>query len=205
MYTAYVDGACSPNPGRGSYGFVIYNNFRKVTEDSGVAGKHTTNNIAEYASIIKAMEKMADLGVKIAEIRSDSELAVSQINGLYAVRDPELQKMHKKVNALLRKFTDVCFIHIPRSQNQEADRLANRVFETPDTRQTRAAKLAENVFVKTENGFLFVKEDDLYHIDLEQLTCTCPDKLNRGGMCKHLMAAGMLDETIQKHLVQGGV
>jgi ribonuclease HI len=55
----------------------------------------------------------------------DSELLVRQINGLYKVRNPRLAVYFERVKDLLRKFSKYEINHIPREQNQEADRMAN--------------------------------------------------------------------------------
>lgn len=66
------------------------------------------------------------------------------------------------------------------------------------TRRERANRLARNCLVRIGSGkYLFVKEELLYQVDLETKNCTCPDKLHRGGLCKHLMAAEIIENRLQ--------
>jgi len=55
----------------------------------------------------------------------DSELVVKQMNGIYKVRKPELQAIKSEIEPLLTGIK-CTFTHVPRTQNKEADRLANQ-------------------------------------------------------------------------------
>jgi len=200
MYKAYVDGACRPNPGKGAFGYIIYNpDNREISKKSGLVANYTSNNIAEYTAIIKVLEAAINIGIKRITIYSDSALAVNQLSGNYRVKDANLAVLNKKVMKLCTEFNVVIFTHIPRKQNKKADKLAGEVLnDKPDNRRARAEELAQNVFVQTDNGFIFVKNDEYYEINLENNTCTCPDQQNRGGLCKHLMAAELIKKKIER-------
>lgn len=81
-YTIYTDGACSGNPGRGGYSFVILEDGKKIYEGSG-AVPDTTNNRMELMGAIRAVETVLDLvGNKEtahAVIMSDSKYVVDGI------------------------------------------------------------------------------------------------------------------------------
>ena len=62
------------------------------------------------------------------EVRLDSELVVSQLNGLYHVRDPTLLRIFLCVRLLEWKFDNITYIHVPRI-NQVADSYANYVLD----------------------------------------------------------------------------
>lgn len=200
MYKAYVDGACRPNPGKGAFGYIICNfDNQEIIKKNGLVANYTTNNIAEYTAIIKALEAAINIGIKRIAIYSDSALAVNQLNGNYRVKDTNLAALNKKVMKLCAEFNEIIFKHIPREQNRKADKLAEEVLnDKPDNRRARAEGLAQNVFVQTGNGFIFVKDDEYYEINLENNTCTCPDQQNRGGLCKHLMAAELIKKKIER-------
>ena len=68
-------------------------------------------------------------GVLSLEVRLDSELVVSQLNGLYHVRDPTLLRRFLCVRLLERQFENITYIHIPRNYNQIADSYANYVLD----------------------------------------------------------------------------
>jgi len=130
----YVDGLCQPvNPGGvAAYGFVIYVDGRRVHEASGVAavGEEATNNVAEYAAIIGALEWLLERGYADEEVvvRSDSQLAVRQLNGVYAVRSRRIRPLYERVVELAEKFGSIRFEWIPRERNLEADLLSREAY-----------------------------------------------------------------------------
>ena len=63
------------------------------------------------------------------EARLDLELVVSQLNGLYHVRDPTLLRRFLRVRLLERKFDNITYIHITRINNQVVDSYANYVLD----------------------------------------------------------------------------
>ena len=85
-----------------------------------------TNNQAEYKAIIAALEKAISLSASEVVLNSDSELVVKQINGRYRVKKPSLKPLYQKVVQLINSLEAFSITHIPRQQNREADRLANR-------------------------------------------------------------------------------
>lgn len=133
----YFDGLCEPiNPGGvATYGFVVYEKRKKVKEGcglvgAGMLGDNVSNNVAEYTAIIKGMESILASGLcgKL-EVRGDSQLAIRQLLGLYAVRAPRLLPLHNRVLELKKSFEAVAFKWIPRDLNEEADALSRRAFE----------------------------------------------------------------------------
>lgn len=61
MFKIYTDGACKGNPGKGGWGFVIYNNkLDKIMEKSGFCD-YTTNNKMELIAVIEAIEAFITL------------------------------------------------------------------------------------------------------------------------------------------------
>lgn len=129
MHKAYVDGACRPNPGRGAYGFIIYDpKDREVKRENGPVGEKVTNNIAEYTAVIKAIRSAIAMGVDRLVVFSDSQLVVKQLNGDYRVYDPQLKKLHTEALSLLEWLEQVKFIHISRKRNRLADALANEYY-----------------------------------------------------------------------------
>ena len=58
----------------------------------GVCLQPSSNNVAEYSAIIGLLRDSISHGVLSLEVHLDSELVVSQLNGLYHVRDPTLYK-----------------------------------------------------------------------------------------------------------------
>lgn len=125
----FADGGARGNPGPAAIGVVI--GGRKYSEAIG----RTTNNIAEYQAVIFALTKLKTLVSKKetknieVELRMDSELVVKQLSGQYKILDSELQPLFIKVWNLKQDYKQVIFIHIPREQNKEADKLVNEALD----------------------------------------------------------------------------
>jgi ribonuclease HI len=119
----YCDGASKGNPGHAGTGAVLIIDENKITlsEYIGIA----TNNIAEYKALLQGLYEARRQSVTNIEIFTDSELLAKQINGVYKVKSPNLQSLHREVGLLLKKFKRYIINHIPREQNTEADRLAD--------------------------------------------------------------------------------
>lgn len=83
-----------------------------------------TNNEAEYAGLVLALEAAAALGGQYLEVRLDSEVVVYQMIGRFAVNSPALRSWHQRACVLARLMTKVRYTHIPREYNAVADALA---------------------------------------------------------------------------------
>ena len=132
----YTDGGSRGNPGPAAIGILFCNEKgQKIKEFSQYLGE-ATNNEAEYQAGIFALQKFKALfGKKLAlqsevELRSDSELLVSQMGGKYKVLDSKIQSLFLKLWNLKTDFKSVRFKLIPREKNKEADRLANEVLDS---------------------------------------------------------------------------
>ncbi len=62
MIEIYCDGACSNNPGSGSWGYIVYKNGEQISLACGVS-LNTTNNIMELTAVIKALEVFDDIQI----------------------------------------------------------------------------------------------------------------------------------------------
>ena len=125
----YSDGGARGNPGPAGIGAVLYNEEKKVlatvSEYLGVA----TNNQAEYKALIAALKKAQELGAQELDCYLDSELVVRQLQGKYKVKNKDLASLFLVIYNLSFKFTKITYTHIPREENQEADRLANQAMD----------------------------------------------------------------------------
>ena len=122
----YADGASLGNPGPAAIGAIIKDEQGNLITTISQRIGTTTNNQAEYRAIIAALEKAISLGAREVELRSDSELVVKQINGLYRVKKTTLRPLYQKVVQLIGSLEGFTVTRIPRQQNREADRLANK-------------------------------------------------------------------------------
>jgi len=138
----YTDGGSRGNPGPAAIGVVFCNEKgQSIKQYSEYLGDKFTNNEAEYRAVIFALKKFKALfGKKLAknsevEIRSDSELLVKQLKGLYKVLDSKIQVLFLEVWNLKFDFKKLKFKLIPRDRNKQADRLANEALDAQGSAQ----------------------------------------------------------------------
>ena len=124
-----TDGAARGNPGPSAAGVVIERPGGEVVAGLGRLLGRCTNNEAEYRAVIVALEEARKLGAEEVLVRTDSELLARQLLGRYKVRAANLKPLFKRARALLRGFRRSDVRHVPREENREADRLANRALD----------------------------------------------------------------------------
>jgi ribonuclease HI len=128
--TAYIDGLSEGNPGTGTFAYVIYDGPRKLAEGIGLAGRHVTNNYAEYTALVEALKRLKSLGAEgDVLIRSDSKLLVGQMSEGWKVKCGMYVDKLKEVRDLMKEFGSIRFEWIPREKNQEADLMTKIAFE----------------------------------------------------------------------------
>jgi ribonuclease HI len=127
-YIIYTDGAARGNPGPAAWAVVLEKPDASVVEQSGDLGE-TTNNVAEYTALVRALELAHTQGGKRLKIHSDSELMVRQMQGIYKVKNAGLLALYKQASELVKKFEKVVFQHVRREQNKRADELCNEVLD----------------------------------------------------------------------------
>jgi ribonuclease HI len=120
------DGASKGNPGPAGAGFVLYSKNGELVEEGSIALGIMTNNQAEYNALLAGLKAALNHKPRSLKIYSDSELVVKQLNGVYAIRKPELMTLAMEVRKLLAQFTVYKIIHYPRENNSHADMLATR-------------------------------------------------------------------------------
>ncbi|MCP4455872.1 MAG: phosphoribosylglycinamide formyltransferase [Planctomycetes bacterium] len=126
---AYTDGGSRGNPGPAGAGIVLRDPHHNILMAKGFYLGHLTNNGAEYAGVIKALEMAVNLGARIIEVFCDSELLVKQINGLYRVRCVTIRPLYEQVVALLNRFDQWKVTHVYRKDNTHADAMVNAALD----------------------------------------------------------------------------
>ena len=121
----HSDGASRNNPGPAAIGATIKDEQGRLLATISRSIGRATNNQAEYRAVIAALEKAIKLGARQIELNLDSELVVKQVTGRYRVKNEALKPLFDRVKKLLGSLEGFSIRHIPRQQNQEADRLAN--------------------------------------------------------------------------------
>ena len=124
MLTLFVDGAARGNPGPAGIGIRIEENGDLVQETSDYLGE-ATNNAAEYTALIRGLELVHEIGASGVDVISDSELVVRQMNGEYKVKNAGLRPLFDQAQELSSGFDAFTITHVRRSENADADRLAN--------------------------------------------------------------------------------
>ncbi|OVE78745.1 hypothetical protein BVY00_02105 [bacterium G20] len=125
----YTDGGSRGNPGPSAGAFVICKVDDNVVEKSGFYIGITTNNQAEYQALLKALQRSADLGIRRLKVFMDSELIIKQLNGIYKIKNKDLELLYRQVKELLADFDEISFNHVPRAMNKEADGEVNRILD----------------------------------------------------------------------------
>lgn len=126
----YIDGAARGNPGKAGIGVVLYRLRKRVLEEVSEYIGETTNNIAEYKALLRALEKALEHGAREVVIYSDSELLVKQLKGEYRVKAPPLAPLYMEARRLLGGLVRWEVEHIPREENTRADALANLAIDS---------------------------------------------------------------------------
>jgi formyltetrahydrofolate-dependent phosphoribosylglycinamide formyltransferase len=123
---AYIDGGSRGNPGPAAAAFILTDSAGTRLQGKAFFIGQTTNNVAEYTSMLKALEAAKQIGVKQLTILSDSELLVRQINGQYRVKSDQIRPLFQQTIDLLGQFENCKIQHIPREKNKEANKLVNQ-------------------------------------------------------------------------------
>lgn len=124
-----TDGAACGNPGPAAIAYVLLDERgREVAAEGRYIGR-TTNNEAEYRALIAGLERAVALKAERIDVRLDSQLVALQLSGDFRVRAPHLLPLYQRARALLASFPQATVRFVPRSQNTQADRLANRALD----------------------------------------------------------------------------
>jgi ribonuclease HI len=140
-YRANIDGGSRGNPGPASYGVVIRDPRGEVVAKLKKYIGRSTNNVAEYYSLIAALDYAQQHGIRALRVESDSELLVRQMSGQYKVKSPELKPLFERARKMAQTFTSFKIDHVYREQNAEADALANEVLDETSGRPSIPSKL----------------------------------------------------------------
>jgi len=125
-----VDGGSRGNPGPAAAAAVLRQSPRGRPAWAGAwpVGR-TTNNVAEYRALVRALELAGERGARSVAVLTDSELMVRQIHGDYKVKSPKLAPLYEKILDLLDGFEKWEVKHVRREQNTAADALVNEALD----------------------------------------------------------------------------
>lgn len=129
-HALFTDGGSRGNPGPAAIGGIIFDAHKQVVAEYAEAIGITTNNQAEYRSLIQGLRVSIHHGITKLSCYLDSELLVRQINGQYRVKDTLLKPLFHEVERLSGHFERITFAHIPRERNARADALVNKALDS---------------------------------------------------------------------------
>jgi ribonuclease HI len=125
----HVDGGARGNPGPAAVGVVVSEPDGEVVTNFGAKIGEASNNVAEYRALLRGLELAAELGAREVHIVNDSELVARQVSGVYKVKHPAMQELHRQALDALAGFDGWSIESVPRSENAEADRLVNEALD----------------------------------------------------------------------------
>ncbi len=133
-FTIYGDGGSRGNPGPAGSGAIIRNGDGETVATVSEFLGTTTNNVAEYTAVLRALETLAAMlegKAKEAEVhvRMDSMLVIRQMRGEWKIKHPNMKPLASRVSELVSLFKAVSFEHVYREHNKDADRLANEAMD----------------------------------------------------------------------------
>ena len=83
-----------------------------------------SNNEVEYEALLMGLKICYEAGAKVLSTFFDSQLIVEQVNGEFEAKDDSMKMYLQQVREFVKKFHKFTLVHIPRSQNAQADSLA---------------------------------------------------------------------------------
>jgi ribonuclease HI len=120
-----------------------------------------SNNVAEYEALVHGLKLAKEIGIRRILCFGDSDLVVHQVSGEWDAKDANMASYRFYVQQLCGFFEGCEFHHVPRENNDEADRLS----KIGSTKQEIPAGVSLEVIRKPsikpspESGSIFMPED----------------------------------------------
>jgi len=153
-FSGRIDGGARGNPGPAGIGVLLEEEDGDRDEYYAFLGT-TTNNVAEYAALLVLLVRAFKRGATDLSVRADSELLIKQMKGTYRVKNPKLQVLHAAARKLMGRIPRVTLRHVPREENREADRLANRAMDERGSSEPLPEEVAALVVSPPQGAFSF--------------------------------------------------
>ncbi|MFP4402431.1 MAG: ribonuclease HI family protein [Candidatus Nanoarchaeia archaeon] len=152
MITIHCDGASKKNPGESGVGIHITHNEKTLIQLHEYIG-HATNNIAEYISVLRAIEELKKIQLFNQTIPltliMDSELVIKQLKGEYQIKQPQLKLLYTELTNQLKEHNiQITYNWVKRDNNSKADELANRAIEN----KTQTSEYIQSLLKQLENS-----------------------------------------------------
>lgn len=129
-----TDGGARGNPGPAATGYIIKDEAKNIIAEGGTYLGEATNNVAEYQAVIDALEwlQAAQNLPTPHELHFylDSNLVVQQLLGNFKIKNAPLLQMVQTIQKnLSANQWKAFFYHVPRAENQDADRMVNQILD----------------------------------------------------------------------------
>lgn len=125
----HVDGGARGNPGPAAAAAVVSTPAGELLDETAELIGIATNNVAEYRGLLLGLRRARELGASEVEVVNDSELVARQVEGLYKVRHPDMQRLHADAVRALKTFDRWSIRSVPRARNAHADALVNQALD----------------------------------------------------------------------------
>jgi len=122
------DGGSRGNPGPAAVAVMVRDENKVLEEYSATIKKKTTNNVAEYVALIKALEIASEFTTGEITCILDSEFVVKQLLGEYRVKNKKMLELFLKVQVLQDRFEKIKYKHVSREDplQKHVDYLLNK-------------------------------------------------------------------------------
>ncbi|HVZ12147.1 MAG TPA: ribonuclease HI family protein [Patescibacteria group bacterium] len=133
----YTDGGSRGNPGPAAYGFVVFDENKKMIYEEGKNLGIQTNNYAEYMAIVESLRWVQKsivspdiIGVSsqlsVVNYFMDSMLCAMQLSGKWKIKSETIRALFYEVKKLEEEIgLPISYQHVRREFNKEADRMVN--------------------------------------------------------------------------------
>jgi ribonuclease HI len=132
--TIHTDGGSLNNPGPSACAYIISGDDKVILEKRFFFLGNQTNNFAEYMGVKNALLALLRLKKTLSfaslSFISDSLLMVSQLNGLYKVKNEAIRSFVFDIRSLEQQIgVPISYKHVLRELNQEADALVKECLD----------------------------------------------------------------------------
>lgn len=127
-FTVHTDGGSLNNPGPAACSYIVSKQDDTIIEKGSFFLGVQTNNVAEYSGVKNALMAIlrlkGSLPISSLFFVSDSLLMVSQLNGIYKVKNEKIRELILTIRGLEQQVgVPIKYSHVLRELNQPADDL----------------------------------------------------------------------------------
>ena len=129
IYLGFLEGAIHHIHNLSSSSWFIYAPEGQLVSSRGVCLQPSSNRVVEYSAVIELLHDSISNGVWSLKFRLESQLVVSQLNGMYCIKYPTMLRRFLRVILSEQQLDYITYIHIPRVYNHVVGWYANYVLD----------------------------------------------------------------------------